>query len=243
LSGSAFNWRRCRPSWSNAQRVRSLRASVAIPRPRAKGGDNVGKLTRLPLPTEEEYLAQVGIADAIGDHEVEHASAASLGLVEADDSRSIRRGKRIDPASCRGVLAYLIRNVEVVDPKRSQNESLGRKRRLGIRDGLPNDVRVETDLGQCSGMSLELLWPVLPTQLIAASASVRGLSPESNRATLTSRDDAHTAHAGKMHRARRPSSRLITAMNFCQCGAATDGYSQPSSYRGAKPTAVSPASR
>src|SRR5439155_3194619 len=78
---------------------------------------------------------------------IEHASAESLGLVEADDYRSIRRGKRIDPASCRGVLAYLIRNVEVVDPKRSKNESLGRKRRLGIRDGLPDDVRVETDLG------------------------------------------------------------------------------------------------
>src|SRR6059058_5120457 len=86
---------------------------------------------------------------------IEHASAASLGLVEADDSRSIRRGKRIDPASCRGVLAYLIRNVEVVDPKRSQNASLGRKRRLGIRDGLPDDVRVETDLRQRSRMTPE----------------------------------------------------------------------------------------
>ena len=81
------------------------------------------------------HLAEVGVAEKVGDDEIEQTTVSSALLEIPDDPRAVGRWKRRHPQRRRWILAERVGRVEVLDPERAQNEGPADEGRLRVGDG------------------------------------------------------------------------------------------------------------
>jgi hypothetical protein len=83
----------------------------------------------------QHHLAEVGVAEKVGDDEIEQTAVFPALFEILDDPRAVGPWKRRHPKHRSWILAELVGSVEVLDPERAQNERPTDEGWLRVGDG------------------------------------------------------------------------------------------------------------